>query len=245
MNKPSPTAESIRALHRRRRASTEQSLRRPARTAAVLASSALSRDPAHSGDCCSTVAEPPRRCKKLRPTRSGPDDISPLSSAIAEWLQFGFVFFATWIMSRIEDRSVFDYGLARTPRRLHWLLIGALLGLIFQSLLIVILWSTHHLVFAGVLLRPLSAVGYGLMWAIALSRRRLLRGVSLPRLSAVRPDRLPGGTRPLCLARPAATLRQSASGARPCSSRSASASCTGLESWRVAHRPCSAPVVRA
>ena len=91
---------------------------------------------------------------------------SPLNMAIGEWLQFALVFFASWIMSRIESRSVFDYGLSRTPRRLHWLLIGALLGLIFQSLLIATLWSTHHLVFAGVLLRPLSAVSYGLVWAV-------------------------------------------------------------------------------
>ncbi|HXS11711.1 MAG TPA: hypothetical protein VN734_03345, partial [Acidobacteriaceae bacterium] len=86
---------------------------------------------------------------KTSPHPAVVDEISPLSSTITEWLQFGFVFFATWIMSRIENRSAFDYGLARTPRRLYWLLIGALLGLIFQSLLIVILWSTHHLVFAG------------------------------------------------------------------------------------------------
>ena len=105
--------------------------------------------------------------EKALPDKNELHDISPLTSAIGEWLQFVFVFFATWIMSRIEDRSAFDYGLARTPRRLRWMLIGALLGLIFQSLLIVILWSTHHLVFAGVLLRPLSAVGYGLAWAVA------------------------------------------------------------------------------
>ena len=97
----------------------------------------------------------------------GIHEISPFTAAIAEWLQFGFILFATWIMSRIEDRSVFDYGLARTPRRLHWLMVGALLGLILQSLLIVILWSTHHLIFAGVLLRPLTAVSYGLLWAFA------------------------------------------------------------------------------
>jgi membrane protease YdiL (CAAX protease family) len=94
-------------------------------------------------------------------------ELSPLSGAVGEWCQFAFVFFATWIMSRIESRSVFDYGLARTPRRLQWLLIGAALGLTFQSLLVVTLWSTHHLVVAGVLLRPLPAVGYGLAWAIA------------------------------------------------------------------------------
>lgn len=100
------------------------------------------------------------------PDKNAVHDISLLTSAITEWCQLGFVFFATWIMGRIENRSVFDYGLSRTPRRVHWMLIGALLGLIFQSLLIVILRSTHHLVFAGVLLRPLSAVGYGFLWAI-------------------------------------------------------------------------------
>ena len=105
--------------------------------------------------------------EKTLPDANAVHDVSPLTMAITEWLQLGFVFFATWIMSRIEDRSVFDYGLSRTPRRLRWMFIGVLLGLTFQSLLIVILWSTHHLVFAGVLLRPLSAVGYGLAWAIA------------------------------------------------------------------------------
>lgn len=94
-------------------------------------------------------------------------EISPLTSLIAEWMQFGFVFFATWIMSRIEDRNVLDYGLARTLRRVPWLLTGAVLGLLFQSILILMLWSTHHLVFAGVLLRPLPAVMYGAVWLVA------------------------------------------------------------------------------
>jgi hypothetical protein len=103
--------------------------------------------------------------EKALPDKNAVHDISPLTMAISEWLQFGFVFFAAWIMSRIEDRSVFDYGLSRVPRRLHWMLFGVLSGVIFQSLLIGILWRTHHLIFAGVLLRPLAAVGYGLVWA--------------------------------------------------------------------------------
>jgi hypothetical protein len=93
-------------------------------------------------------------------------EISPLIAGINEWLQLGFVFFATWIMSRIEDRNVFDYGFSRMPRLLRWVLFGALLGLVFQSLLVGILWSTHHLVFDAVLLRGLSAVRYGIEWAI-------------------------------------------------------------------------------
>lgn len=93
--------------------------------------------------------------------------IPPLTSLTTEWLEFGFVFFATWVMSRIEDRSVFDYGLARTPRRGRWMLAGAVLGLLAQSLLVLILWSTHHLVFNGVLLRAAPAVMYGAVWLIA------------------------------------------------------------------------------
>ena len=100
------------------------------------------------------------------PNHRAPHEISPLTAGVDVWLQLGFVFFASWIMSRIEDRNVLDYGLSRVPRRVHWLLFGALLGLVFQSLLIAILWSTHHLVFAGTLLHGFSAVRYGLEWAI-------------------------------------------------------------------------------
>jgi uncharacterized protein len=94
-------------------------------------------------------------------------EFSVLSSTIAEWLEFGFVFFATWIMSRIEGKSVFDYGLQLTSRRYKWLLTGALWGVVFMSLLIGVLWSTHHLVIAGVTLRPAAALGYGLAWALS------------------------------------------------------------------------------
>ena len=91
----------------------------------------------------------------------------PLNSIVTEWLEFAFVFFATWIMSRIESRSVFDYGLAPNPRRGRWLVSGAIVGLAAQSLLILILWSTHHLAFAGLLLQPSAALGYGLVWGVA------------------------------------------------------------------------------
>jgi len=104
--------------------------------------------------------------QKALPDKNAPHEIPAMTMAIGEWLEFGFIFFATWIMSRIEHRNVVDYGLGRTPHRARWLLIGALLGLIAQSLLILILWSTRHLVIDRVLLRPFAAVGYGLLWAI-------------------------------------------------------------------------------
>lgn len=98
--------------------------------------------------------------------RGAEHQITPLIAGINEWLQLGFVFFATWIMSRIEDRNVFDYGFSPVPRLLRWVLFGALLGLVFQTVLVGILWGTHHLVFDGVLLHGLTAVGYGIEWAV-------------------------------------------------------------------------------
>lgn len=94
-------------------------------------------------------------------------EMSPLDATASEWMTFAYVAFATWVMSRIEDRSVFDYGFARVPKRWRWLAVGAVLGVSFQSLLILVLWSTHHLVFAGFLLHPGMAIGAGLLWAVA------------------------------------------------------------------------------
>lgn len=97
---------------------------------------------------------------------AGPFVISPLTSTFAEAAQFGFVLFATWIMSRIEDRSMSSYGLEHPGRDLPLALAGACWGVTFMCLLIAILWGTHHLVFTAVLLRPLSALGYGVAWGV-------------------------------------------------------------------------------
>jgi uncharacterized protein len=39
--------------------------------------------------------------------------------------------------------------------------------LLFQSLLVLTLWSTHHLAFDGVLLKPAPALMYGAVWVVA------------------------------------------------------------------------------
>lgn len=100
------------------------------------------------------------------PQPRGIFELSPLTAALNEWPLFGFVFFATWIMSRIEDRSPLDYGLTPRHRSLARIVLGALWGLLCISVLIAILWATHHLTFHGVLLHPPEAVGYGLAWAV-------------------------------------------------------------------------------
>jgi hypothetical protein len=92
---------------------------------------------------------------------------SPTATAGTNWSLFAFIFVATWIMSRIEHRSVFNYGLHPSLRAPRWLITGAFWGLLFMSLLITILWRTHHLLVTAVLLRPLPALGYGFAWAIS------------------------------------------------------------------------------
>lgn len=93
-------------------------------------------------------------------------ELTPLTSIVMEWIQFAIVFFATWVMSRIEGRSVFHYGLARSSRRIHWLVTGAFWGLLWLSVLVGILHLTGHLAITGVLLGPLQGFRYGIEWAI-------------------------------------------------------------------------------
>lgn len=94
--------------------------------------------------------------------------LSPVVEGIEEWMLFGYVFFASWIMSRIEDRNVLDYGLGCSRGVAGRLLGGAGWGLLCMSLLIVTLWSTHHLVFTGLLQHGAGAVLKGAAWAFAI-----------------------------------------------------------------------------
>jgi hypothetical protein len=94
--------------------------------------------------------------------------LSPVLEGIEEAMQFGYVFFATWIMSRIEDRDVLDYGLQPSGGTVRRLLAGTGWGLLCMSLLIFTLWSTHHLVFTGVLQHGAGAALNGAAWAFAL-----------------------------------------------------------------------------
>ena len=110
-----------------------------------------------------------------------PAVLYPVQAFSMELFQLGLVLFATWIMSRIESRSLTDYGLQWTPLSVRRLLTGAIWGLLFMSLLIAILFGTHHLVFAGAALRPLSALAYGAFWTVnfllvALFEESLFRG---------------------------------------------------------------------
>lgn len=93
--------------------------------------------------------------------------LTPFNSILMEWVEFAIVFFATWIMSRIENRSVFDYGLSRCSRRFRWLITGACWGVFWLSVLVGILVITHHLVIVSALLGPSQGIRYGIEWGIA------------------------------------------------------------------------------
>lgn len=87
---------------------------------------------------------------------------------------------ATWVMSRIEHRSLFSYGYSG-DHKLGRFVGGVVCGLFCLSLLIAILWRSGLLVFDGRLLTGFSAIKYALAWGlvfllVGLYEESLLRG---------------------------------------------------------------------
>ncbi len=121
-----------------------------------------------------TIVLTPQLLMKLAEHLAGPaaqapaiEQLSPLVEGIGEWMLFGYIFFAAWIMSRIEDRNVLDYGLQPSRGSAPRVLLGGVWGLLCMSLLIGVLWSTHHLALTGVLEHGASAALNGAAWAFA------------------------------------------------------------------------------
>lgn len=112
---------------------------------------------------------------------------APLDVFYSEGLLFLIVAVVTWVMSRIERRPVSVYGLGG-PRRLAFLLTGALWGLLFLSLLVFSLVKTGYLVIDTRLLHGTDILLYAAAWApgflvIALFEEYLFRGYLLYTLS--------------------------------------------------------------
>src|SRR5450755_4598994 len=80
------------------------------------------------------------------------------------WLVL-LVFIATWVMARIEKRSVFSYGYT-DQRKLLRLASGIAWGFLSLSLLIGVLWQCGYLVFDGLSLSGTTAWKYGIAWAL-------------------------------------------------------------------------------
>ena len=96
-------------------------------------------------------------------SQSEPNPPSP--ALIREsWLVL-LVFIATWVMARIEKRSVFSYGYI-DQRKLLRLASGIAWGFLSLSLLIGALWQCGYLIFDGRSLSGTTAWTYGIAWAL-------------------------------------------------------------------------------
>lgn len=109
-----------------------------------------------------------------------PGEHSPRSLLVDEATAFLVVALASWIMSRIERRSLGSYGLGET-RKLPRFLGGLGWGIGFLSLLVLALKLSGLLVFDSRLLHGAEILRYGAIWAIgfllvALFEEYLLRG---------------------------------------------------------------------
>jgi membrane protease YdiL (CAAX protease family) len=109
-----------------------------------------------------------------------PRGASAIALAFSETVFLVVVLAATWVMARIEGRSVIDYGLRDT----HWLrrcIVGALWGLLLISGLVGLLRVTGLLAFDSLLLHGSTilidalGLGYGFL-VVGLTEELLLRG---------------------------------------------------------------------
>jgi uncharacterized protein len=89
----------------------------------------------------------------------------PLHPLIRESCAVLLVFFATWVMARIEKRSVFSYGYT-DRRKLLRLASGVAWGFFSLSLLICVLWQRGYLVFDAHSLSGITTWKYGIAWAL-------------------------------------------------------------------------------
>jgi uncharacterized protein len=115
------------------------------------------------------------------PTISRDASEQPLTAALLlELTPLAAVFFASWIMSKLERRPVSVYGL-RDQHKLAHFFAGFAWGIIFLSLLVLILWRTHLLVIDRRLLFGGDIFRHGIAWLfffclVGLNEEYLTRG---------------------------------------------------------------------
>ncbi len=105
---------------------------------------------------------------------------TPGASILRESLLLAALFLATWIMSRIEKRSVLSYGFV-DRHKLRRLTSGILVGVVAVSALIGMLWASRVLVFDARLLSGAALWKYAVLWGVmfllvAIFEEGLLRG---------------------------------------------------------------------
>ena len=90
----------------------------------------------------------------------------PSDLLVTEGIPFAVVAFATFLMSRIERRSMSAYAIGRTPGAGRQFLGGLFWGAGLLSVLVFILWQMHLLLFGGFLLSGAAVLRFSIEWAI-------------------------------------------------------------------------------
>jgi hypothetical protein len=110
----------------------------------------------------------------------------PVQQGVFDLLAFGVVLLLSWLMSRIEGRSVGAYGLplSRPAASLRRLASGLVVGFLLIFGILFILRVAHVFYFGSLSLSGAQIVGWGLLWggitlAVGFFEESLFRGYAL------------------------------------------------------------------
>lgn len=97
----------------------------------------------------------------------GSGEFAATDVLLSETFGLAMVLFATWVMGRIERRSVADYGLPwqQLGRRQFW--AGALWGFVMLSVIVALMASFRVYSPGGLALPPARIPGYAFLWFLA------------------------------------------------------------------------------
>lgn len=109
-------------------------------------------------------ATPANTAAATSPSR--PAELPASGTIRQDGLLFLVVLLSSVALSRIERRPLSAYGLGLTRGAPRQFLAGLLWGLVFLSLLVLLLRSTHLLLFSGQLLSGLAILRFGGEWAV-------------------------------------------------------------------------------
>jgi membrane protease YdiL (CAAX protease family) len=114
--------------------------------------------------------------------------LPPTVILVGESVEFLCPLFAAWVMSHLENKGFRDYGLPARGAFGHNFWVGAAIGLIALSVLLVGIRLGHGFYFGGLALGARGILYFGAMWAVTFlvvgfAEEFLFRGYALATLS--------------------------------------------------------------